>query len=117
MRFLLDVCASSRSLRKLLTDLGHEVLSAIEIDQGAEDTVLLALAHQEERVFITEDKDFGELVFVRRLPHPTIIRFVEMRVEDQVLAMQELLDSHALDLASNSVIVVTKGRLRIRRHS
>ncbi len=92
MRFLLDVCASSRSLRKLLTDLGHEVLSAIEIDQRAEDTVLLALAHQEGRVFITEDKDFGELVFVRRLPHPTIIRFVEMRVEDQVLAMQELLD-------------------------
>lgn len=117
MKFLLDVCTSSRSLRRFLTDLGHEVLSVIEVDRRAEDAAILASAEQEERIIITEDKDFGELVFVRRLPHPTIIRFVEMRVEDQVLAMQELLDSHAADLANNSVIVVTKGRLRIRRHS
>lgn len=117
MKFLLDVCASSRSLQRFLADLGHEVLSIVEVDRRAEDTTILALAQQEERVFITEDKDFGELVFVRRLPHPTIIRFVEMRVEDQVLAMQEILDFHAADLANNSVIVVTKGRLHIRQHS
>jgi hypothetical protein len=31
---------------------------------------LLALAREEGRVLITEDKDFGELVFLRGLPHP-----------------------------------------------
>jgi hypothetical protein len=55
-------------------------------------------------VLVTEDKDFGELVFVRRLPHPCIIRFVYMRVEEKVVAMRELLERHvdaaAWDLAT-----------------
>lgn len=43
MKFLLDVCASSRALRTLLTDLGHDVLSALEGDPRASDDALLAL--------------------------------------------------------------------------
>jgi hypothetical protein len=35
MKFLFDVCASSRALRTLLTDLGHDVLSALEHDPRA----------------------------------------------------------------------------------
>ena len=54
----------------MLTDLGHDVLSGLDGDPRATDEALLALANQEERVLITEDKDFGELVSVRRLPHP-----------------------------------------------
>jgi predicted nuclease of predicted toxin-antitoxin system len=96
MKFLLDVCASSRASRALLTDLGHDVLSALEVDPRASDNALLALAIQEERVLVTEDKDFGELVFVRRLPYPCIIRFVDMRVEEKVVAMRELLERHAV---------------------
>jgi hypothetical protein len=44
MKFLLDVCASSRALRTLLTDLGHDVVSAIDVDPRASDTALLDLA-------------------------------------------------------------------------
>ena len=114
MKFLLDVCASSRALRTLLTDLGHEVLSALDRDPRASDEALLALAMQEARVLITEDKDFGELVFVRRLPHPCIIRFVDMRVEEKVVAMRELLERHADAIREGALIVVTRGRVRIR---
>ena len=65
MRFLLDVCASSRRMQATLARLGHDVVSALEWgDPRASDEVLLALATSEERVLITEDKDFGELVFV-----------------------------------------------------
>jgi predicted nuclease of predicted toxin-antitoxin system len=63
---------------------------------------------------VTEDKDFGELVFVRRLPHRTIIRFIEMRVEEQVAAMRELLDYYPTELQGETLIVVTRGRVRIR---
>lgn len=62
MRFLLDVCSSSRSLRKLLADLGHDVLSAGDINLQATDEALLDLALQEGRALVTEDKDFGELL-------------------------------------------------------
>ena len=114
MKFLLDVCASSRALRALLSDLGHDVLSALERDPRASDEALLALAMQEARVLVTEDKDFGELVFVRRLPHPCIIRFVDMRVEEKVTAMRELLERHADTIRDGALIVVTRRRICIR---
>ena len=68
MKFLLDVCVASRILHDTLTDLGHDVLSARDGYANASDETLLALAHREARVLVTEDKDFGELVFSLRLP-------------------------------------------------
>lgn len=44
--------------------LGHDVLLAVEHTTRATDEELLALARVEERILITEDKDFGELAFV-----------------------------------------------------
>ena len=73
MRFLLDVCVSSNILRKTLIDLGHDVLSARDGYASASDQALLELAYREERVLVTADKDFGELVFSLRLPHPCIV--------------------------------------------
>jgi predicted nuclease of predicted toxin-antitoxin system len=98
----------------MLANLGHDVLLAIDVNPRAPDETLLNLATQEGRVLVTEDKDFGELVFVHRLPHPSIVRFVEMRVDDQVAAMQELLDHYLTDMQRGALIVVTGGRIRIR---
>lgn len=98
----------------MLIDLGHDVLSGVEIDPRASDETLLALANREQRVLITEDKDFGELVFVRRLPHPCIIRFVDMQVAEKVAAMRELLEQHADAIHEGALIVVTRRRMRIR---
>ena len=114
MKFLLDVCASSRAVRTLLATLGHDVRSVLEVDPRASDDALLDLALQEERVLVTEDKDFGELVFVHRLPHPCIIRFADMRVEEKVAAMRELLERHSEAMRGGALIVVSRGRVRIR---
>ena len=99
----------------MLAERGHEVRTAVEVDPRATDEALLDLALHEARVLVTEDKDFGELVFVRRLPHPAIVRFVEMRVEEQVEAMHELLEHYSTDLELGALIVVTRGRIRIRQ--
>ncbi len=98
----------------MLTDLGHNVVSGAEINPRATDEALLAVANQEQRVLVTEDKDFGELVFVRHLPHPCIIRFVEMQVSEKVAAMRELLEQHADAMHESAMIVVTRRRVRIR---
>ena len=115
MKFLLDVCVSSRSLESFLVGRTHDVLSAVAVAPRASDERLLALALQDERVLVTEDKDFGELVFVRRLPHGPIIRLVELTVDQQVGGMAELLDRHATELTGPVVITITRGRIRIRR--
>lgn len=114
MKFFLDVCCSSRSLRELLTTLGHDIRLVGEADPCASDENVLSVAYQEGRIVVTEDKDFGELVFVQRRPHSGIIRFLDMPVQEQVAAMQELLHGYSADLESSAMIVVTRGRIRIR---
>ena len=98
-----------------LADLGHDTLSAVEKTPGVSDEALLTLAIRERRVLITLDKDFGELVFVRRLPHPCIIRFVGMKVCDMVAAMGDLIRQHAGSMQDGVLIVVTSNRVRVRR--
>ena len=114
MKFLLDACAASRSMHSTLVEGGHDVLSALEGHSRATDEELLALAREEQRIIITEDKDFGELAFVRGLPHPCIVRLVEMSVADKVMAVQELIESHQDAMREGALIVLTRNRVRIR---
>jgi predicted nuclease of predicted toxin-antitoxin system len=115
MKFLLDVCVSSRSLEAFLVGQGHDVVSARAIGAGTSDESLMAFALEDERVLVTQDKDFGELVFVRKLPHGPIVRLVELTVDDQISGMRELLTRHAAGLVGPVIVTVTRGRIRIRR--
>jgi predicted nuclease of predicted toxin-antitoxin system len=115
MKFLVDVCVSSRSLLSFLTDAGHEVVTMMDIDPSASDTIVLETAFREQRVLVTADNDFGELVFVRRMPHGPIVRLVELNVDDQVQGMRELLERNAAELEGAVLITVTRWRIRVRR--
>jgi hypothetical protein len=44
---------------------GFDVAWMVELQPGANDETVLSLAQQDNRVLITFDKDFGELVFHR----------------------------------------------------
>jgi predicted nuclease of predicted toxin-antitoxin system len=48
-----------------LRNAGHDVLWIRESSPGSSDDAVLTRAHVENRVLITFDKDFGELVFRR----------------------------------------------------
>ena len=114
MKFLLDVCAASRTLQQTLLDLGHDVLSARDGHGHASDEALLALAHGQNRVLVTEDKDFGELVFLRRLPHPCIVRLVGLGAAEKADALSDLIERHGAALRAGAIIVVTATGVRIR---
>ena len=114
MRFLVDVCAESRPLRKALLDAGHDVHFARDDLATATDDVLLALARKERRVLITEDNDFGALVFLRGLPHAGIVRLVGMTPNERAHAMLRLIEQHAQAMHDGAIIVVTRERVRIR---
>jgi len=65
MRFLLDQDVYAVTVR-FLRDAGHDVLTAADIGASrALDETLLATAHEQARFFMTRDRDFGALVFVR----------------------------------------------------
>jgi len=115
MKFLLDVCVSSHTLTAFLAAQGHDVLSALAIDPCASDELLMQSALDDERVLITEDKDFGELVFVQGRPHGPLVRVVELSVDEQTSAVGELLDNHARQLTGAVIVTISRGRIRIRR--
>jgi predicted nuclease of predicted toxin-antitoxin system len=95
-------------------DAGHEVVSIFDINPQASDEEVLELSLQEERILITKDKDFGDLVFLHHLPHGTIVRLVEMGIEEEVAAIQELIKSFGKELQAGAIIVATRNRIRIK---
>jgi len=67
MKFLADECCDAALVRALRAD-GHNVLYVMESMRGATDEEILSRAFAEDRVVLTEDKDFGELVCRFRRP-------------------------------------------------
>ena len=115
MRFLLDASADFRLL-SYLTGLGHNVATvAHDHPQTLSDIEVLAVARAEQRVLITNDRDYGELIVRRGLPHAGVIYF---RLERSDLAAKiaglELVLSEYADQLSGFVIVA-EGGIRVRR--
>jgi predicted nuclease of predicted toxin-antitoxin system len=64
MKFLADEsCAGP--LIQALREAGHDVVAIAEVARGAVDEAVMARALGERRILITEDSDFGELVYGR----------------------------------------------------
>ena len=114
MKFLLDESAEFR-LAAFLRELGHDV-SAIAHDypHALSDQEVLAIANSEQRILITNDRDFGELIFRLGLPHSGVIlfRLGAASQEEKSMEFHRLL-MEQIELLG-SFVVVTKGRVRVR---
>lgn len=62
MKLLVDVSAGQAIVEALRT-LGHDVVSVRDRDPRMADVDILTWAVAEERLVVTMDKDFGELVY------------------------------------------------------
>lgn len=115
MRFLLDESADL-PLADYLTTRGHDVTSVVrDHPRSIADTEVLAIARRERRVLITNDKDFGELVFRRRLMHSGVILF---RLEEEPLAVKQYWLRRVLEDVAEPIgefIVITESGIRVRR--
>jgi predicted nuclease of predicted toxin-antitoxin system len=73
MRFLLDQSTDAR-LTQFLREQGHDATRiGWGYPVGLADRAVLQLALTEQRILITDDRDFGELVFRLRQPHAGVI--------------------------------------------
>jgi predicted nuclease of predicted toxin-antitoxin system len=67
MRFLADESCDFTIVRALRA-AGHDVMAVAEVSQRAPDPAVIGLAVNENRVLLTEDKDFGQLVYASGTP-------------------------------------------------
>ena len=113
MRLLIDSCVWSPAAGELRA-AGHDVSSVSEWDADPGDEEILRRGNSENRVMITLDKDFGELVFVLGAPHRGILRLVGIRARDQGRVVLRVLAEHGEQLEQGALIVAESDRIRIR---
>lgn len=117
MNFVADECCDALMVAGLRA-AGHDVVYIQEISAGTNDQSVLALATAQERILITEDKDFGELVVRLRLPAFGIIllRMDPADSDSKLSRMNDILQTDADRLAGHFVVVdAVKARFRILR--
>ena len=117
VRFLADECCDFAVVRALRR-AGYDVLAVSEVTQRSDDGEIIEQAAREQRILLTEDKDFGWLVFVSRRESAGVIliRFpgnARDRLAETVLG---LVREHASDLPG-SFVVVQPGHIRVSRRS
>jgi predicted nuclease of predicted toxin-antitoxin system len=114
MQFLVDESAGS-AVAAHLSGLGHDVLSVAQAMPQADDVTILARAARESRIVVTNDKDFGELIFRSGQAHTGVVllRLRDESSANRVRVMQAVLDQCGNTLP-NQFVVASETQIRIR---
>ncbi len=113
VRWLLDECVEAGLVA--IFRAGHDVVYMTDVEPRAPDTEVMDRATREQRLLLTEDKDFGDLVFRDGRPVPGIVL---MRIDTahwlqkgpRLLAAVELLGESLL----GHYTVIESARFRLR---
>jgi predicted nuclease of predicted toxin-antitoxin system len=111
--FLADESCDFAVVRALRSD-GFDVLAVSEFASRTIDLELIEQAARDNRILITEDKDFGWLVFVSHINSPGVIliRFPGNARETLVQTIRQIVIEHGENLRG-AFIVVQPGHIRI----
>lgn len=115
LRFLADESCDFAVVRALRAD-GFDVYAVGEIMQRSDDRVLIEQAARENRILLTEDKDFGWLVFASaaRSAGVILIRFPGHARLTLVETVMRVVREQAEQLG-DSFVVLQPGAVRITR--
>ena len=120
MRFLeLELLADENISPRVVTYLRHRGINILDVKEsglnGSTDNDLMRLAFNENRYVLTHDADFGTLsinsgspcygVLYLRLQRPSALNVIEV--------LTRFCDMN-IEVAPNTMIVVSEGRIRIR---
>ncbi|BBD60107.1 hypothetical protein NIES2109_29020 [Nostoc sp. HK-01] len=100
MRFLANENFPMMSVVRL-RDAGYDVAYGSEDAPGAEDSLVLERAVREERIILTFDRDYGELIYRLRMPVPmgvVYFRYFPASPEEPAQNLLDLLNVEGLVL-------------------
>lgn len=100
--------------RSALIALGHDAQWVGDLPADPGDIAVLARAHEQNRILVTMDKDFGELAVLHKHPHRGIVRLMQLLPHQQAQAAHEAIIAHADQLSQGAIVTVERDRLRIR---
>jgi predicted nuclease of predicted toxin-antitoxin system len=99
-----------------LREQQHDVRSIYDEARGLDDDSVLEMAVREDRILITNDRDFGEHVFRSRKPHRGVVllRLADERSANKIAVLKHLLEQHAAEL-EGAFVVAGEASVRIVR--
>ena len=113
-KFLIDESCGIKLYQALLEN-NYDVESVTNIMPKANDIDILNYAEKEKRILITNDKDFGELIF--RLKRPSIgVILLRLRKNIPVFRIKYTINviENFSDKLKNNFLIVTEKKIRIR---
>jgi predicted nuclease of predicted toxin-antitoxin system len=118
MKFLLDQDVYAATAR-FLQGLGHDVVPVAQLGLAqAADEELLAVAQSQNRIFVTRDRDYGHLVFVRKLGVGVLyLRILPSTLHATHSELEKVIETYSEEELKNAFVVIEPGGHRIRRLS
>ncbi|MDH3600690.1 MAG: DUF5615 family PIN-like protein [Candidatus Tectomicrobia bacterium] len=115
MNLVADEGVDGHMVARLRQD-GHDVLYIAEMEPSLSDDMVLSRANAQGALLLTEDKDFGELVFRQGLVHTgvVLIRLAGLSSQMKATMVSAVFRDHAAELP-DAFSVISPGMVRIRR--
>ena len=114
MKFLLDANVAG-SVSKHLKESGHDIAEVRSIDPRMPDHAVLECAFKENRILVTTDKDFEEMIWQQRKKHSGVLRLENLARAERLELLKDTMDKYSKDLESGSIVIATQKKYRVRK--
>ena len=116
MRLLLDHDVYAATAQ-FLGGLGHDVLTVAQIGLAqADDEEILRVAQSQNRILLTRDRDYGNLVFVMALGAGVLyLRILPSTLAVVHAQLQRVLSTYSEEELTRAFVVIEPGGHRMRR--
>ena len=116
MKIIADECVDFGIIRNLRAN-GVEVYSILEETASIQDVDVLKIANEQETILLTEDKDFGELVFRLKMPNHGVIlvRMMENSRAEKIEKVVNVILQHYHQL-KDAFSLITDDKVKIKKY-
>lgn len=113
MKFLIDVNVS-RSLGNQLIEKDYDVAFVGEVDPRMADEKILEWAVREQKIIITTDNDFEQMIWQQQKSHCGILRLENLPRKEREVLFGYALKSHGKDLQAGKIVIALQNKFQIR---
>ncbi len=116
MKFVVDENLGP-SVSNWLRNKGFDTFCVLREATSVDDTTVLQIANNDNRIIITNDKDFGELVFKNNLPSKglVLLRLQDNSLLGRINALKNLFDNYLSLINEANFIVVSDENVRVKK--
>lgn len=114
LKFVVDECTGD-AVADFLKEEGYDVYVVADESPQALDTEIIHFAYEQKRIVVTNDKDFGDMVYRDQLPHAGVIllRLSDSLASTKIRVLTSVLEQYP-DKLQDRFVVATERHIRIR---